>query len=161
MAKRQGPSRPAEEERSLSELFSEMSTELSTLFRKEVELVKVETKDSVSQAAKAGALLGAVAVGGLFALLLLDMAAAFGLAEVMATGLAFLVVGLVFLLVAGVAFAMARKKLAEVRPPEQAIATIKEDVEVAKSSIQRGASGPAGGSGSSTATGSAWGSYGT
>ena len=161
MAKRQGPSRPVEDERALSELLSEMSTELSTLLRKEVELLKAETKDSVSQAAKAGVLLGAVAVGGLFALLLLAMAAAFGLAEVMATGLAFLLVGLVFLLVAGVAFAMARKKLAEVRPPEQAIATIKEDVEVAKSSIQRGASGPAGGAGSSTSAGSAWGSYGT
>ena len=155
----QGRSQPAPEERSLSELFSEMSTELSTLFRKEVELVKVETKDTVSQAAKAGALLGAVAVGGLFALLLLAMAAAFGLAEVMATGLAFLIVGLLFLAVAGVAGAMARKKLAQVKPPEQTIATIKQDVEVAKSSIQRGASGPpgAGESVSSSGSGSSWG----
>ena len=163
MATRQGQGRgqPAPEERPLSELLSEMSTELSTLFRKEVELVKVETKDTVSQAAKAGALLGAVAVGGLFALLLLAMAAAFGLAEVMATGLAFLLVGIVFLIVAGVAFALARKKLAEVKPPEQAIANIKQDVEVAKSSIQRGASGPAGGAGgsvSSSGSGSYWGS---
>jgi len=162
MAARQGPGRsqPAPEERSLSELLSEMSTELTTLFRKEVELVKVETKDTVSQAAKAGALLGAVAVGGLFALLLLAMAAAFGLAEVMATGLAFLVVGLLFLVVAGVAFALARKKLAEVKPPEQTIATLKEDVEVAKSSIQRGVSGPPGGGSTvnSSGSGSYWGS---
>lgn len=162
MATRQGPGRSqhAPEERPLSELLSEMSTELTTLFRKEVELVKVETKDTVSQAAKAGALLGAVAVGGLFALLLLAMAAAFGLAEVMATGLAFLVVGLLFLVVAGVAFALARKKLAEVKPPEQTIATIKEDVEVAKSSIQRGASGPPGGGSTVTSSGSGsyWGS---
>jgi len=157
MATRQGGSQPTADERSLSELLSEMSNELSVLFRKEVELIKVETKDSVSQAAKAGALLGAVAVGGLFALLLLAMAAAFGLAEVMATGLAFLIVGVVFLVVAGVSFALARKKLAEVRPPEQAIATIKEDVEVAKSSIQRGASGPAGGSAGSTGSSSYWG----
>lgn len=157
MATGQGRGQPAADERSLSELLSEMSNELSVLFRKEVELVKVETKESVSQAAKAGALLGAVAVGGLFALLLLAMAAAFGLAEVMATGLAFLIVGVVFLVVAGVSFAMARKKLAEVRPPEQAIATIKEDVEVAKSSIQRGASGPAGSSAGSTGSSSYWG----
>lgn len=157
MATGQGRGQPAADERSLSELLSEMSNELSVLFRKEVELIKVETKDSVSQAAKAGALLGAVAVGGLFALLLLAMAAAFGLAEVMATGLAFLIVGVVFLVVAGVSFAMARKKLAEVRPPEQAIATIKEDVEVAKSSIQRGASGPAGSSAGSTGSSSYWG----
>ncbi len=156
MATRQGRSQPASEERSLSELLSEMSTELSVLFRKEVELIKVETKDSVSQAAKAGALFGAVAVGGLFALLLLAMAAAFGLAEIMATGLAFLLVGILFLVVAGVAGAMARKKLAEVKPPEQAIATIKEDVEVAKTSIQRGASGPAGGAESSSGSGSYW-----
>lgn len=161
MATRQGRGQPPAEEKSLSELFSDMSTELSTLLRKEVELVKTETKDTVSQAAKAGALLGAVAVGGLFALLLLAMAAAFGLAEVMATGLAFLVVGLLFLVVAGVSFTMARKKLAEVKPPEQAIATIKQDVEVAKSSLQRGASGPAGSSDSSVSSsgpGSYWGS---
>lgn len=156
MPTRQGRSQPAADEKPLSELLSEMTTELSTLLRKEVELIKTETKDSVSQAAKAGVLLGAVAVGGLFGLLLLAMAAAFGLAEVMATGLAFLIVGIVFLLVAGIAFTVARKKLAEVRPPEQAIATIKEDVEVAKSSIQRGASGPAGSSGSSTGSRSAW-----
>jgi len=160
MATRQGRQQPAAEERSLSELLSEMSTELSTLVRKEVELLKSETKDTVAQASKAGALLGGVAVGGFFAGLLLAMAAAFGLAEVMATGLAFLVVGLLFLVIAGVAFAMARKKLAEVKPPEQAIATIKQDVEVAKASIQRGASGPAssGDSVSSSGSSSYWGS---
>lgn len=160
MATRQGRGQPPPEERSLSELLSEMSTELTTLFRKEVELVKVETKDTVSQAAKAGAFFGAVAVGGLFAGLLLSMAAAFGLAEVMATGLAFLVVGLLYLVIAGVAFAMARKKLAQVKPPEQTIATIKADVEVAKSSIQRGASGPprTGSSVSSSGSSSYWGS---
>lgn len=161
MPTRQTKGQPATDERPLSELFSEMSNELSALFRKEVELIKVETKDSVSQAAKAGALFGAVAVGGLFALLLLAMAAAFGLAEVMPTGFAFLIVGILFLIVAGVAFGMARKKLAEVKPPEQAIATVKEDVEVAKSSLQRGASGEAGSSVTSTGSSSYWGSAGS
>jgi len=161
MPTRQSRSQPGTDERSLSELFSEMTSELSALVRKEVELVKVETKDSVSQAAKAGALFGAVAVGGLFALLLLAMAAAFGLAEVMPTGFAFLIVGIVFLIVAGVSFSLARKKLAEVKPPEQAIATIKEDVEVAKSSLQRGASGPTGSSASPTGSSSYWGSAGS
>ncbi len=161
MPTRQTKGQPAPDERPLSELFSEMSNELSALFRKEVELIKVETKDSVSQAAKAGALFGAVAVGGLFALLLLAMAAAFGLAEVMPTGFAFLIVGILFLIVAGVAFGMARKKLAEVKPPEQAIATVKEDVEVAKSSLQRGVSGEAGSSVTSTGSSSYWGSAGS
>jgi hypothetical protein len=161
MATRQNRTQPGTEERSLSELLSEMSNELSVLLRKEVELIKVETKDTVSQAVRAGALLGAVAVGGLFALLLLAMAAAFGLAEVMPTGVAFLLVGILFLGIAGVSFAMARKKLAEVRPPEQAIATIKEDVEVAKASIQRGASGPPDTSVSSTGSSSAWSSAGS
>lgn len=161
MPTRQTKGQPATDERALSELFSEMSNELSALFRKEVELIKVETKESVSQAGKAGALFGAVAVGGLFALLLLAMAAAFGLAEVMPTGFAFLIVGILFLIVAGVAFGMARKKLAEVKPPEQAIATVKEDVEVAKSSLQRGVSGEAGSSVTSTGSSSYWGSAGS
>jgi len=136
-------SRPSDDERPLKELITDMSDELKTLVKKEVELAKVETKEQVSKAAKAGAMFGATAVCALFAAGLLSWAAAWALAEVMPTWAAFAVVGVLYALFAGVTLALGRKKLSTVRPPTQTVQTIKQDVEVAKSSLQRGASGPA------------------
>ena len=79
-----------EDERPLGELFAALTRSLQTLIQKELELAKVEIREQTSRATKAGAMLGAGAVGGFVALLLLAFAAAWGLAEVVATGLAFL-----------------------------------------------------------------------
>ena len=128
------------EDRSLSDLVSEMTRDLGTLFRKEIELAKVETSEQVSRATKAGALFGATAVIGLVALMLLSMAAAFGLAEVIPTGAAFAVVGVVFLVAAAVLGMSGKKKMQSVSPvPSQTVHTLRRDVEVARNSIARGA----------------------
>jgi F0F1-type ATP synthase assembly protein I len=128
------------DERSLSALLSDVTTEIATLFRKEVELAKAETTDQVSRAAKAGAMLGAGAVVGLVALILVAFAAAWGLAEVVPTGVAFLIVGVVFGIVAAVLASAGKKKMAAVDPvPTQTVGTLKTDVQVAKDSFARGA----------------------
>ena len=141
----QRPAYTSTDERSLKDLFSEMSGELSLLVRKEVELAKTELQQKASLGAKGA---GALAVGGvaaLFALLLLSFAAAWGLAEVLAPGLAFLIIGIVYLVVAAVMFSSGRRKLAQMKPPvpEQALTTVKQDVQAAKGSFQRGMSGSA------------------
>jgi len=128
------------EERSLSELLSDVTGEIATLFRKEVELARVETSEQVSRAAKAGAMLGAAAVVGFLTLILLAFAAAWGLTEVVPEGVAFLIVGLVFGLVAAVLASAGKKKIASIRPmPDQTVQTLKDDVQVAKDSFARGA----------------------
>jgi uncharacterized membrane protein YqjE len=128
------------EDRSLSELLSEITTEIATLFRNEVELAKAETSEQVSRAAKAGAMLGAAAVIGFLTLILLAFAAAWGLAEVVPTGVAFLIVGVVFAIVAAVLASAGKKKIANVNPmPNQTVQTLKADVQVAKDSFARGA----------------------
>jgi uncharacterized membrane protein YqjE len=128
------------EDRSLSDLLSEVTGELATLFRKEVELAKVETSEQVSRAAKAGAMLGAAGVIGFLTLILLAFAAAWGLAAVMPNGLAFLIVGVVFGIVAAVLASAGKKKIASVSPvPDQTVKTLKADVQVAKDSFARGA----------------------
>ncbi len=128
------------EERSLSELLSEVTGEIATLFRKEVELARAETSEQVSRAAKAGAMLGAAAVVGFLTLVLLAFAAAWGLSEVVPEGVAFLIVGLVFGLVAAVLASAGKKKIAAVNPvPDQTVQTLKADVQVAKDSFARGA----------------------
>ena len=131
------------EERPLGELFGDMTRQVQDLLRKEVELAKLETKDQVSKAGKAGAMFGAAGITGFFAVLLLSFAAAWGLAEAIPTGLAFLAVGLLFAVIAGLMFTQGKRKLASFSPmPEQTMKTLRDDVEVAKESLSRGASGP-------------------
>ncbi len=127
-----------QEEQPLGELFSELSDNLQHLMRKEVELAKVEATEQAKRAGKAGAMFGAMGVMGFFGLMLVFFAAGFGLAEVIPTGLAFLAVGLLCLVVAGLLLVSARKKVAEIRPPQQTVQTLKQDVQVAQSSIKRG-----------------------
>lgn len=127
-------------EQSLSELLSAVTGELAVLFRKEVELAKVETSEQVSRAVKAGAMLGAAGVVAFLALMLLAWAAAWGLAEVLPTGFAFLIVGVVFLVTAAVLGSSGKRKMASVSPvPDQTVATLRADVQTARDSLARGA----------------------
>ncbi len=129
------------DDRSVSDLLSEVSSEVGQLVKKEIELAKLETRDQVSKAAKAGAMLGAGGVGAFVGLLLISMAAAWGLAEIMPPGFAFLIVAIFFLVAAGALAAAGSKKMKQVQGPKETIRTLREDVQVAKDSISRGASG--------------------
>jgi uncharacterized membrane protein YqjE len=126
------PRQPVDPELSLGERLGRLTNDFGDLVATQVELAKVEIKDEVSRAGRgAGMLTG----GGLVAYLaafLLSLAAAWGLDEVMPTGVAFLIVGLVWAVVAAVLFVIGRKQLAAVRMPPQTKASIQEDVEWAK-----------------------------
>jgi F0F1-type ATP synthase assembly protein I len=127
------PTEPKAPEKSLGQLFSELTSDLSTLMRKEVELAKVETKEEVSRAGKAGGMLGGGAFAGYFALLFLSFALAWLLDEWMHTALAFLIVGLLYAVVAAVLVVRGRARLQSVNPvPQQTVETLKEDVQWAK-----------------------------
>ena len=131
------------EERPLGELLSDVTAQLQQLVRKEMELARVETKEQIGRAGKGAAAFGGAAFAGLLAAILVAFAAAFGLAEVMATGLAFLIVGVVVGAVAGILALQGKKKMASVDPvPQQTVETVKEDVETAKDSLQRGVQPP-------------------
>ena len=135
--------RQQHDDRSIGDLVGDVSSSVQQLIKREVELAKLETKDQVSKATKAGAMFGATGVSAFVGLLALAMAAGFGLAEVLAPGVAFLIVGVLFFVVAGLLFAQAKRKLANFKPvPEQTLRTIKKDVEVAKDSFAAGASSP-------------------
>ena len=120
-------------DRSLGELFSEMTSELSQLVRQEIELAKTETKEELSRMTDAGKIFGAGAVLGYLAVVLLAFAAAWGLAAVLPTGIAFLIVGAVLGIGAALAFLAGRKRLEHFHPvPQETVETLKEDVEWAK-----------------------------
>jgi uncharacterized membrane protein YqjE len=119
---------PLEPEKSLGDLIGELTSEMSELVRKELELAKTEAKEQASRAGKAGGMFGAAGVGALLALIFLSAALAWGLAEIMPEGFAFLIVGALWVAVA-VALALAgRSRLREVRGPQQTVESLKEDV---------------------------------
>lgn len=126
------PLEPAQPDRSLPELLGMMTTDLSTLMRKEVELAREELKEEASKAGKAGGAFAGAAVVGLLA----------GVALVMTLGLAlgalindvwwlgFLIVTIILGAVAAVLALRGRAEIKTLNPtPDQTIETLKEDAQ--------------------------------
>ena len=121
------------EDASLGELFSNLTSDLGDLLRSEMELAKVEMKEEAVKAGRAGGMVGGAAAAGYLALILLAFAAAWGLAEVVDAGWAFLIVGVVVGAIAAVLARVGQQKLSEVNPvPEQTVETLKEDARWAR-----------------------------
>lgn len=120
-----GPAQP--EELSLGELVGRMTSDLTVLFRQEIELAKVELKEEAAKAGKGAGILGGGAFAGYLAAVMLSFAAAWALAVVMSTGFAFLVVGILYAAAAGVMLLAGRKEMKSVHGPHQTVQTVKED----------------------------------
>jgi hypothetical protein len=120
--------RPLAGDRSLGELFGELSREFTALMNAHIELAKTEVRDEAKQAVRAAGMFGGAAITALFALLLLSFAAAWGLAVVMPTGFAFLIVGTVWAIAAAILAVTGRARTKQIEPPEDTIEALKEDV---------------------------------
>lgn len=117
----------------LGELLGRLSEQFSRLVQQEIALARSELREELGKAKRAAALFGVVAAAGVLAVLLLAFAAAWGLAEVVAPGLAFLIVAVVLGIVAGLLFQRARSLTQEIEPvPERTVSTLKEDAEWAR-----------------------------
>lgn len=120
---------PLQADRSLGELIAAMADDVSRLTRQEIQLAKVELQQEGRRAAKAGGLVGGAAVVGLVGAMMLVMAGGWLLDQWLPRAVAFLIVAVVVLVVAGVLYGSARKALRELHPvPEQTVASLKEDV---------------------------------
>lgn len=125
------------EDRSLGELFGNLTNDLSDLMRSEMELAKVEMKEEAAKAGKAAGMLGGGALAAYLALTLLAFAAAWGLAEVVDAGWAFLIVGVVVGAIAAALALTGKKRLDTVEPmPEQTMETLKEDARWARAQVK-------------------------
>jgi hypothetical protein len=121
-------------ERSLGELFGDLSRETSTLVRQEVTLAKAELTQTATQVGKD---VGFLAVGGAIAyagLLALVAAVVLGLVALgLPAWLSALIVGVV---VAGGGYALVRRGLSALKgvdmAPRQTMETLKEDVTALK-----------------------------
>lgn len=132
---------------SVGQLLADISADMSTLMRQELELAKAELKqegvkaaDTVKEegtkAGKAAGMFGAAGYIGHFAALFLSLALWALIADIIDSGgWAFLIVGLLYAIVAGVLASMGRKqlkqvdfsRLSQVNPkPEQTVETLQE-----------------------------------
>jgi hypothetical protein len=117
---------------SLGELVATATRDLSSLMRQEVELAKVEIKRDVVAAGKGAGGLGAAGFAAGLGLLFLSIAAAFALGRVVPLGTGFLLVGVAYLLVAGLAALIGLKSFKKMAPPAKTIETLKDDAAWAK-----------------------------
>jgi hypothetical protein len=123
---------PAGEE-SLGKLVSDLSNDLSTLLRKEVELAKAEVRLEVSRAGKGAGMLGGAGFAGWMVAAFASLALTFALSAVIPAGWAALITTALWAIVGGVLFVVGRKTLKQVNlKPEQTAQTLKEDVQWAK-----------------------------
>ena len=118
------------DDRSLGELFGELSRETSTLVRQEVTLAKAELSQKAS---KVGVDIGYMAAGGAVAyagLLALVAAIVLLLGEAIELWLSALIVGVIVAAVGGYLVRQGLQRLKEVSPmPDQTVQTLKEDAQ--------------------------------
>ncbi|AVZ74428.1 transporter [Streptomyces lunaelactis] len=121
-------------DRSLGQLVASATAEMSALVHDEIALAKAELRQDVKRGAIGGMAISIAGVFALFSLPVLSFAAAYGIHN-LGLGLAwsFLIVGMAFLLLAGLLALIAVAKFKKVKPPEKSIASAKQTAAVLQS----------------------------
>jgi hypothetical protein len=111
---------------SVGDLIGEVTRDMSTLLRQEVELAKSELRTETSKAGKAAGMFGGAAVGGYMVLLFLSLAGWWGLSNVMDQGWAALIVAGAWAVIALILFSVARSRVKTIKGLPQTAATARE-----------------------------------
>ena len=128
-----GPDHASNGEKSLGELVATATKDLSVLVQQEVALAKTEIKKEVAAAGKGAGMFGGAGLTGLFALIFLSISLAYAISWFgIGLGWGFFIVGMLYLVVAGVLALLGKKQISKVGPPAKTIATVKDDVAWAK-----------------------------
>ncbi|MBT0994703.1 phage holin family protein [Cellulomonas sp. DKR-3] len=106
---------PTPSSASVGELLGEVTRDLSTLLRQEVELAKAEVRQSAQQATKGASMFAGAGVAGHMVLLFLSVALWWGLGNAIGWAWSALVVAVVWLVVAAVLFLRGRAESRRVR----------------------------------------------
>ncbi|MES1193731.1 MAG: phage holin family protein [Solirubrobacterales bacterium] len=123
--------------RPAGELVKDLSTQVSTLVRQELELAKVELTEKGKQAGIGAGMFGGAGLFALYGLGALVATAILGLATAVDGWLAALIVAAVLFIVAGVLALLGRARTKRAVPPmpEQTVETLKEDVRYTKEHV--------------------------
>ena len=117
---------------SVGDLLGEVTRDLSTLMRQEVELAKAELRQEAGKAGKAAGAFAGAGFAGYMVLLFLSFALWWGLSNVMDQGWAALIVAVIWAVVGAVLYAMARSRVRQIRGLRQTTETVREVPEALK-----------------------------
>ena len=129
---RQRAVEPLQPDKSIGELFGELTADLGHLFRQEVQLAKTEAREEMQRVGQGLGMLAAAAISALLALTLISFAVAWWLDKAMDRGLAFALVAVLWIIVGAVLASVGKKRLAAAKPLPQTVDTLKEDMRWAK-----------------------------
>ena len=126
------------DDRSFKELFGDLTSRVSNLFRKEIELARAEASEKIGQAGLAAGSIAGGAILALAALIVLLQALVIALTELgLAPALASLIVGGV---VAIIAFALIYKGLNDLKAanlaPTRTVDSLRRDAHMVKEQVQ-------------------------
>ena len=126
------PSERQAEANSLGDLLAEVSRDISTLMRQEVELAKAEIRESAKRAGRGAGLLGGAGVAGMLALLFVSIALWWGLGYLMGNAWSAVVVALLWGIVALVLALTGKKQIEEITGIPRTVEAVKEIPETLK-----------------------------
>jgi len=118
---------PDVENVSVGQLIGEVTKDLSTLMRQELELAKVEVKVEAKKAGAGAGLFGAAGFAGYMVLMFLSIALWWALSHLVGHSWSALIVAVLWGIVAAVAGLMGKKKFEQVNPkPERTVETLSQ-----------------------------------
>jgi len=123
------PETPAEhkaESTSLGDLLSEVSRDISTLMRQEVELAKAELRESATRAGKGAGMLGGAGYAGMMTVLFVSVAAWWGLGYLVGNAWSGLIVAAVWAIIGLILFLVGRSAITSIKGAPQTVESIKE-----------------------------------
>lgn len=126
---------PAEEQAansSLGDLLREVTSDVSTLMRQELELAKAELKQTATRTSKGAGLLGGAAYAGMMTVLFLSIAAWWGLGNAIGRGWSGIIIAVIWAIIALMLYLAGRKQLETVKGAPQTVDTIKRIPEALK-----------------------------
>lgn len=115
---------PGTTTRSLGDLVSEITTDLSTLIRQEVELAKAELAQSAKRAGKSAGMFGGAGFAGYFVLLFLSIALWWAVGDGIGRGWSALIVAVLWGIAAAILAVVGRKEFAEIRGLDRTTETL-------------------------------------
>ncbi|MFF6914010.1 phage holin family protein [Streptomyces sp. NPDC012466] len=122
-----------QEDASVGELLSTVTSDVQQLLHQEAELAKAEIREEATKAGKAAGMFGGAGFAGYMVALFLTLAAMFALGNVMDLGWAALIVTAVWAVIGLILYRRGRTQMRTVSPkPEQTMQTLKEDMQWAR-----------------------------
>ena len=120
------PSEDKASRTSLGDLLGEVTRDLSTLMRQEIELAKAELSQSAKQAGKGAGLLGGAGYAALMAVFFLSIALWWGLGHLIDNGWSAVVVAVIWGVIALIFYLIGKKEMKAVKGAPRTVESIKQ-----------------------------------